>query len=113
MAPGDVLYLPRGVMHEAMVQAGGEPSLHVTVGMLEPGLGEMLRHLLAELEAEEPALRAAIPTWRLPTRTASGAVQAAALDRARRARPPRIRDRIAVAALDRVARDRISCPGAP
>ena len=111
MAPGDVLYLPRGVMHEAMVQAGGEPSLHITVGMMEPGLGEMLRHLLAELEAEEPALRAAIPTWRLADADGIRAIEGllgaalAALSR------PGIADRIGVAALERLARDRMSLPG--
>ncbi len=111
MAPGDVLYLPRGVMHEAMVQAGGEPSLHVTVGMLEPGLGEMLRHLLAELEAEEPALRAAIPTWRLADADGVGAVQALLSTALAALARPGYADRIAVAALDRVARDRMSLPG--
>ncbi|MBR0660928.1 cupin domain-containing protein [Neoroseomonas oryzicola] len=111
MAPGDALYLPRGVMHEAMVQAGAEPSLHITIGLLEPGLGEVLRALLGELEAEEPALRAAIPTWRLaePEGVAllRGRLAAAleALDR------PDVADRMAVNALDRVLRDRMSLPG--
>lgn len=111
MAPGDALYLPRGVLHEAMVQAGSEPSLHVTVGFLEPGLGEMLRNLIAELEAEEPALRAALPTWRLAEPQGMQAVQTrlsaalAALGR------PGLADRLAVAALDRVARDRMALPG--
>lgn len=111
MAPGDALYLPRGVLHEAMVQAGEEPSLHITVGFLEPGLGEMLRNAIAELEAEEPALRAAMPTWRLAEPWGMEAVQArlaaalAALGR------PGLADRMAVAALDRLARDRMALPG--
>lgn len=111
MAPGDALYLPRGVLHEAMVQAGAEPSLHITVGFLEPGLGEMLRAVIAEIEAEEPALRAALPTWRLAEPAGVEAVQArlsaalAALGR------PGLADRLAVAALDRVARDRMALPG--
>lgn len=111
MAPGDALYLPRGVMHEAAVQAGAEPSLHVTIGFLEPGLGEMLRGLLTELEAEEPALRAAIPTWRLAD--ADGVAQLRArLEAALAAlRREDAADRLAVAALDRVARDRMSLPG--
>ncbi|MBP0465689.1 hypothetical protein J5Y09_17310 [Roseomonas sp. PWR1] len=111
MAPGDVLYLPRGVMHEAMVQAGGEPSLHITIGLLEPGLGEMLRNLLSELEAEEPALRAAIPTWRLADADGVGAVQQLLTQALGALARPGIADRIAVAALDRVARDRMSLPG--
>lgn len=111
MAPGDTLYLPRGVMHEAMVHHGEEPSLHITIGLLEPGLGEMLRNLLTELEAEEPALRAAMPTWRLAEADGAAQVQerlAAAL--AALARPD-IADRLTMAALDRIARDRMSLPG--
>jgi len=111
MSPGDVLYLPRGVMHEAMVQQGEEPSLHITIGLMEPGLGEMLRELLTELEAEEPALRAALPTWRLAEPEGTGLVRQklmaalAALDTAG------IADRLAMAALDRITRDRMSLPG--
>lgn len=111
MAPGDALYLPRGVMHEAMVQAGEEPSLHITIGLLEPGLGEMLRSLLGELEQEEPALRAAVPTWRLGEAEGVAALRErlqAALD----ALPGHdLADRIAVAAVDRLARDRLPLPG--
>ncbi|MBR0670235.1 cupin domain-containing protein [Neoroseomonas soli] len=111
MAPGDALYLPRGVMHEAMVQEGADPSLHITIGLLEPGLGEMLRQLLADLEPEEPALRAAMPTWRLAEPDGVAAVEArlrAALDALAK---PGLAERLAVAALDRVTQDRLSLPG--
>ncbi|MCX7684214.1 MAG: cupin domain-containing protein [Acetobacteraceae bacterium] len=64
MRPGDALYVPRGVMHEAMAQPDGEPSLHITVGLLEPCVAALLRRLLDRLEQEEPRLRAAVPTWR-------------------------------------------------
>jgi hypothetical protein len=64
LRPGDALYVPRGVVHEAMVQADGAPSLHVTVGLLEPSIGALLRRLLDRLEQDEPRLRAAVPTWR-------------------------------------------------
>jgi hypothetical protein len=109
--PGDALYLPRGVMHEAMVQAGGEPSLHITVGFLEPALGEMLRGLLADLEYEEPALRAAVPTWRLADADGIARLRdglGAALGALGR---PDIADRLAVMALDRLVRDRMALPG--
>ncbi len=111
MAPGDLLYLPRGVMHEAMVQQGQDPSLHITVGLLEPGMGEMLRALLLDLEAEEPALRAAMPTWRLAESDGIARVRErlsaalAALDSAVAA------ERLTMAALDRVTRDRLALPG--
>jgi hypothetical protein len=111
MAPGDVLYVPRGVLHEAMVQQGEQPSLHITIGLMEPGLGEMLRSLLGELEAEEPALRAAMPTWRLAEPDGLALLRdrlAAAL--AVLARPD-IADRLTVAALDRLVRDRMPLPG--
>lgn len=64
MRPGDALYVPRGAVHEAMAQADGEPSLHVTVGLLEPSAASLLRRLLDRLEQDEPRLRAAVPTWR-------------------------------------------------
>lgn len=111
MAPGDALYLPRGVMHEAMVQEGAEPSLHITLGFMEPALGEMLRTLLGELEAEEPALRAAVPTWRLADPDGVAALQERLASALAALARPDIADRIAVAALDRLARDRMSLPG--
>jgi hypothetical protein len=111
LAPGDSLYLPRGVMHEAMVQAGTEPSLHITVGFMEPGMGEMLRALLTDLELEQPALRAALPTWRLAEPEGVAAVRdrlAAALDALA---GPAVADRLAMAALDRLLRFRMPMPG--
>ena len=63
--PGDSLYLPRGVLHEAAAQSGDAPSLHITIGFLEASIADMLRELLETLEAENPALRASIPSWRL------------------------------------------------
>lgn len=111
LTPGDALYVPRGVMHEAMVHEGAEPSLHITVGFMEAGIGETLRGLLTELEAEEPALRAAVPTWRLAAPDGLDALRArlaaalAALDR------PGMADRIAARALERLAQDRMPLPG--
>ncbi|MCU0888411.1 MAG: cupin domain-containing protein [Rubritepida sp.] len=64
LAPGDALYLPRGVLHDAAALPG-EASLHVTLGFLEPSWAEALRRLLDVLEAEDPALRESVPTWRL------------------------------------------------
>lgn len=111
MTPGDALYIPRGVMHEAMVQEGGDPSLHITLGFMEPGLGEMLRAILNELEAEEPALRAAVPTWRLAEPDGIAALQARLAPALAALAQPGVADRIAVAALDRLVRDRMSLPG--
>ncbi|WP_426955998.1 cupin domain-containing protein [Muricoccus radiodurans] len=64
MGPGDALYVPRGVMHDATA-LGEEPSLHATIGFLEPSMAEALRMALDVAELEDPAFRAACPTWRL------------------------------------------------
>jgi hypothetical protein len=70
----------------------------------------MLRALLAEMEAEDPALRAAIPTWRLAEPDGVAAVQARLSAALAALAGPGAADRIAVAALDRLSRDRMSLP---
>jgi lysine-specific demethylase/histidyl-hydroxylase NO66 len=57
LAPGDVLYLPRGWLHAAA--ALGERSLHLTLGLHAPTRHTLVQALLA-LAAEEPALRAGL-----------------------------------------------------
>lgn len=64
MAPGDALYIPRGVMHDAATEPG-ERSLHVTLGLLEPSWAQAIRSLVDAAEVDEPALREAVPTWRI------------------------------------------------
>lgn len=62
MAPGDLLWLRRGLMHEAVPEGGG-PSLHVTFALNTLTLGELMQGAL-ELAAEEDVeLRREIP-WR-------------------------------------------------
>gem|GEM_PF-4659743 len=41
---GDMIYLPKGVWHD--VSAIGDPSLHVTIGMLYPSVAEFIKWLL-------------------------------------------------------------------
>ena len=55
MRPGDLLYLPRGVYHDALAVDG--PSLHVTFAVAPHGGGLVLQ-LLDEAARREPALRA-------------------------------------------------------
>jgi hypothetical protein len=62
--PGDALYIPRGIFHDA-ASASEAASLHVTLGLLEPCWAEALRRLLDARETEDAALREAVPTWRL------------------------------------------------
>lgn len=100
---GDALYVPRGAMHDAMAQGGGA-SLHVTVGLLEPSFAAVLRLALDLLEEQDPALRAAFPTWRLAE--GPGALAPLAAPLAARLAEPATLERAAVALLDRLAAER-------
>lgn len=62
--PGDALYIPRGVFHDAATEPG-DAALHITLGYLEPSWAEALRQLIDDVEATDPALREAVPTWRI------------------------------------------------
>lgn len=73
MRPGDALYMPRGVLHDAATQEGSVPSLHITVGLLEPTWGDVLKAAIDQLEAHEPGLRKAFPIWRAGDEQARGA----------------------------------------
>ncbi|MBY0338616.1 MAG: cupin domain-containing protein [Acetobacteraceae bacterium] len=64
LGPGDALYIPRGVMHDAATEPGSH-SLHVTVGLLEPSWAQAIRTLLDAAELDDPALRESVPTWRI------------------------------------------------
>lgn len=102
LKPGDTLYVPRGVMHDAAAQDG--LSLHITVGLLEPSFATVLRLAVDLLEETEPALREAFPTWRLaegPGRLAEMARPLAA-----RLAEPAALERAALTLLDRLAEDR-------
>jgi ribosomal protein L16 Arg81 hydroxylase len=59
LRPGDVLYVPRGVMHDAV--AGPEPSLHVTLGALFTSWTELLIEALARVGLEDARFRRALP----------------------------------------------------
>jgi cupin superfamily protein len=48
---GGVIHVPRGHWHDAM--AGGEPSLHLTVGLIRPAGVDLLGWLADRLRAEE------------------------------------------------------------
>jgi hypothetical protein len=105
--PGDALYLPRGVMHEAAAQSGDAPSLHITIGFLEASIADMLRELLETLETDNPALRASIPSWRLVEPNGAAAIAARLAPALAALSSEAARDRIALAALDRITRDRL------
>jgi hypothetical protein len=104
LRPGDSLYVPRGVMHDAAAQDGDEPSLHVTVGLLDPSFATVLRLAVDLLEENEPALRQSFPTWRLAE--GPGALAECARGLAERLAEPAALERAALALLDRLAADR-------
>ncbi|MCR5878156.1 cupin domain-containing protein [Phenylobacterium sp. J367] len=92
LAPGDVLYLPRGYWHAA--QGRGEPTLHLTVGLTRKTGGDFL-HWLADHLLAEADVRADLPFERgeaaLAARLSDLLARAAALDPAELARAYRRR----------------------
>ncbi|WP_168334681.1 cupin domain-containing protein [Rhizobium leguminosarum] len=59
LLPGDVLYLPRGVPHEAVTSSSS--SLHLTVGIHVYRWLDLLREALEALAMQRPRLRKALP----------------------------------------------------
>ena len=111
MRPGDALYIPRGVIHDAAAQETGEPSLHLTIGFLEPAWAEMMRDLIDAIEQEQPLLRASFPTWRLADEDGISRVASMLGPMAALLGQPELAERLAVMALDRVSQDRMPLPG--
>jgi len=73
LTPGDVLYLPRGVVHSAAAQQG--VSLHLTLGILATTVHEVLAEIV-ELAAEDVTFRRSLPAgWPFDGDLASGAVK--------------------------------------
>ena len=107
MGPGDALYIPRGVMHDAAAQAAGEPSLHLTIGFLEPCWAEALRIALEIMEPEDPVLREAFPTWRIGEPGAIEAMAAAAAAKLASLTALPAMERFSVGMLDRLAREQM------
>lgn len=56
LSPGDILYLPRGVPHSARTLSEGGSSVHITFGVEEPSLADVLRVLSDHLE-DDPYFR--------------------------------------------------------
>ncbi|BBY55310.1 cupin [Mycobacterium koreense] len=59
LAPGDVLYLPRGAPHAAAT--GPEASLHLTVGLHAPTLLTLLTHVVHALSLTDERLHERLP----------------------------------------------------
>ncbi|HEV2352452.1 MAG TPA: cupin domain-containing protein [Terriglobia bacterium] len=59
LEPGDMAYIPRGVVHDA--RSTDEVSLHITVGILSYTWTDLLLELLADVCVHDPAFRKALP----------------------------------------------------
>jgi ribosomal protein L16 Arg81 hydroxylase len=61
LQPGEVAYVPRGLMHDAVNEGADEASLHITVGVLARTWADFLLEAVSEAALKTPALRAALP----------------------------------------------------
>jgi len=59
MQPGDTLYIPRGVLHDAI--ATEQTSLHITLGVYAITLRDVMLELTQQLTAENPLYRQSVP----------------------------------------------------
>ncbi len=59
LEPGDMFYLPRGVMHDARALEG--ESLHITVGIKPVTWADALVELVARAALNDPSLRRSLP----------------------------------------------------
>lgn len=60
LAPGDLLYLPRGVVHKA-VASQGAPSLHLSIGVTPVYWADVLKAAIEVATVRRPALCRALP----------------------------------------------------
>lgn len=103
--PGEALWIPRGVMHDARTEGGGH-SLHATIGFLEPSWAQAIRALVDAAELDDPALRESVPTWRIGEESLEDGLRAALSRLAGGA----MADRLAELLLAQLARDRQPLP---
>ena len=60
LGPGDCVYLPRGMMHDAE-NVGEEPSLHITVGLITKTWADLMLESISELALAEADFRRSLP----------------------------------------------------
>jgi hypothetical protein len=111
LRPGDALYIPRGTLHDAAAQAAGEPSLHITVGLLDPVWADILHDAIDVLEPEDAALRESVRTWRFGEPGALPAMLREAAARLERLGDPALLERVTLRFLDGLAADRLALSG--
>lgn len=59
--PGDVLYVPRGLMHDAINEGADAASLHITAGVLARTWADFVLEAVSEAALRTPSLRAMLP----------------------------------------------------
>lgn len=111
LRPGDVLYVPRGVAHDASVQEGGEPSLHITVGLLEPSWADALKAAIDQMEPQLASLRQSFRTWRIGDETVRAGLVAAARERFAALVTEEALDMVAMQFLQQLSSDRMTMSG--
>lgn len=57
---GDCAYVPRGMMHDA-ITSGGEPSLHVTVGLITRTWADLMLEAISEVALRRVEFRRSLP----------------------------------------------------
>ena len=60
LKPGDCAYVPRGLMHDAQT-SGGDPSLHITVGLITRTWADLMLEAVSEAALRSPDLRRSLP----------------------------------------------------
>jgi len=58
--PGDLLYLPRGVMHDAFCEE--EASIHLTLGVLRPSIYDVIARLAKDVALRDVDFRKYVPS---------------------------------------------------
>ena len=60
LTPGDMLYLPRGIVHDAT--SADAASLHLTIGVIPLRWAEVIRAVVKKVTADNLCFRASVPT---------------------------------------------------
>lgn len=105
LEPGDALYIPRGLMHDASTEPGAR-SLHATIGFMEPAWAHAIRSLIDEAEMLDPALRESVPTWRI----GEAGLMASLAEKLIALTTPAQAERLTNLLLEQLARDRQPLP---
>jgi ribosomal protein L16 Arg81 hydroxylase len=60
VTPGDLLYVPRGLVHDAT--SADEPTLHLAIGVVPVRWADLISAVVTEITGQDSRFRAAVPT---------------------------------------------------